>query len=73
MQPWRRAAVVAGLSLTEIAERTGKSYNTVLAYSRWRGAEPTTASGARRPSPEWEAAVIRLAEERMVSPAEATA
>lgn len=54
MQPWRRAVVEAGLSLTWIAEATGKSIDTVYAYSR----------GARRPSAEWIATVIRLAREK---------
>jgi hypothetical protein len=53
MQPWRRAVVEAGLNLTQVAAFTGKSVDTVYAYSR----------GARRPSPLWEAAVIRLAGE----------
>jgi transcriptional regulator with XRE-family HTH domain len=61
MQPWRRALAEAGLTMTEIAEATGKSVDTVHAYSR----------GARRPSPEWEADVIRLAHEKIASEAPA--
>lgn len=57
MQPWRQAVVEAGLSLTWVAQATGKSIDTVYAYSR----------GARRPSPEWEATVIRLAHEAIAA------
>lgn len=55
MQPWRRAAVEAGLSLTWLAERTGKSVDTVHAYSR----------GARRAPEPWIAEVMRLAQEAL--------
>jgi predicted transcriptional regulator len=58
MQPWRRAVVEAGLSLTWVAEVTGKSVDTVYAYSR----------GARNPSSDWEAEVIRLAREAITRP-----
>jgi hypothetical protein len=55
MQPWRRAAVEAGLSLVQVAGLTGKSVQTVYSYSR----------GTRRTSPEWEELVIRLANESL--------
>lgn len=52
MQPWRRALVEAGISLTEIAALTGKSVDTVYAYSR----------GVRRPPTAWVELVIAIAE-----------
>lgn len=55
MQPWRRAVVVAGLTFKDVAAATGKSVDTVQAYS----------IGRRRPSLEWQAEVIRLADETM--------
>lgn len=57
LQPWRRAAIEAGLSLTWIAAQTGKSVDTVYAYSR----------GARNPSAEWIATVIDLAKQSLAS------
>ena len=59
------------MSLADVAELTGKSVATVQAYSRWPAF--TREEGARRPKPEWEAGVIRLAEERIAQPTEATA
>lgn len=50
---WRRALQDAGLPMTWIAVATGKSYNTVLAYSK----------GQRRAPEEWQARVIELARE----------
>lgn len=63
MQPWRRAVVEAGISLTDLAVATGKSVHTVHAYS----------SGARRPSDEWVATVERMAREAIEQPTSATA
>lgn len=40
---WRDKARESGLTLIELAARTGKSFSAVYAYSR----------GARRPSDEW--------------------
>lgn len=50
MQPWRRSLVEHGLTLAWVAERTGKSVNTVRAYS----------SGARRTPATWIVEVERL-------------
>ena len=50
MQPWRRAMVELGLTMRWVADRTGKSRDTVQAY----------AIGRRNPSPEWLAEVARL-------------
>lgn len=55
MQPWRRAVVEAGLTLIQVAAATGKSVDTVQAYS----------IGRRNPSTEWQEAVIRFASEAM--------
>lgn len=54
MQPWRRAVIEAGLTLIQIAAATGKSVDTVQAYS----------IGRRRPSPEWQATVIAYCREQ---------
>ena len=43
MQPWRRSLVEHGLTVPWLAERTGKSINTVKAY----------AKGSRIPPTEW--------------------
>ena len=40
---WRERTRKAGLTLVDLADRTGKSFSTVYAYSR----------GARRPSDAW--------------------
>lgn len=55
MQPWRRAIVEAGLTFREVAEATGKSVDTVEAYS----------IGRRNPSPTWQDKVIELARSHM--------
>ena len=55
MQPWRRALIEAGLTLRDAAEATGKSVDTVEAYS----------IGRRRPSPEWQLKVLALAAEHL--------
>lgn len=47
MQPWRRSLVTHGLTIPWLAERTGKSVNTVRAY----------AKGYRIPPVEWLAKV----------------
>lgn len=44
---WRERIRRSGLSLVDLADRTGKSFSTVYAYSR----------GARRPSDAWIASV----------------
>lgn len=44
---WRERTRQAGLTLVDLADRTGKSFSTVYAYSR----------GARRPSDAWIASV----------------
>lgn len=48
---WRQATIEAGLTLTWVAARTGKSIQTVQAYSM----------GRRRPSVEWTEQVEQLA------------
>lgn len=55
MQPWRRAIVEAGLTFREVAVATGKSVDTVEAYS----------IGRRRPSIEWQTRVVDLAQEAL--------
>ena len=50
---WRDKARESGLTLIELAARTGKSFSAVYAYSR----------GARRPSDEW----ITLAGDALVA------
>lgn len=47
MQPWRRSLVEHGLTVPWLADRTGKSVNTVKAY----------AKGYRLPPAEWLARV----------------
>lgn len=44
---WRERTRQSGLTLVDLADRTGKSFSTVYAYSR----------GARRPSDAWIASV----------------
>jgi transcriptional regulator with XRE-family HTH domain len=46
-ETWRNRVRQSGLTLIELAERTGKSFSAVYAYS----------SGARRPSDAWVASV----------------
>lgn len=55
MQPWRRALLEAGISLVDIAAATGRSVETVYAYSR----------GARPAPVEWVAKVERIAAESL--------
>jgi predicted transcriptional regulator len=55
MQPWRRATIEAGLSLAYIAAVTGKSVDTVYAYSR----------GVRRPPADWVSRVEQIASDVM--------
>ena len=50
---WRERTRVAGLTLVELADRTGKSFSAVYAYSR----------GARRPSDAWVASVGQVLHE----------
>ncbi len=50
MDPWRRAVHDSGLTLTQIATATGRSINTVYAYSK----------GQRRAPADWQASVIDL-------------
>jgi hypothetical protein len=40
MQPWRRELVEQGLTIAWLAERTGRSANTVQAYSDGRRNPP---------------------------------
>jgi hypothetical protein len=40
MQPWRRSVIEHGVTLRWLAERTGKSVNTVVAYSMGRRNPP---------------------------------
>lgn len=47
---WRDRVRFSGLTLIELAERTGKSFSAVYAYSR----------GARRPSDAWIESVGRV-------------
>lgn len=55
LQPWRQALIEAGLPLTWAAAVTGKSYNTVVAYS----------IGRRRAPQVWVEQVTRLAAESL--------
>ena len=64
MQPWRRAVIEHGLTLIWLAERTGKSRSTVVAYS----------IGRRNPPAAWLAKVeevlrdiVRVGAEAIVS------
>lgn len=50
MVEWRRAVHDSGLTLTQIAVATGRSINTVYAYSK----------GQRRAPEDWQAVVIAL-------------
>jgi hypothetical protein len=40
MQPWRRALVEQGLTFAWLSERTGKSVNTIKAYSQGHRTPP---------------------------------